>query len=140
MRPLGILQKLHDRVVLVFVGGSFSGRSLRISAVTAGLISSRRRPTSAHDLKPRLAKCFFEAGKDVAVVAFGADFVFAADDQHVALQGVVDAADDHGDTRRRSISSSSKPTSTCIKVSVTHHMIPSRAAIRYGVTVVSFVV
>jgi hypothetical protein len=25
-------------------------------------------------------------------------------------------------------------------VSVTHHMIPSRAAIRYGVTVVSFVV
>jgi hypothetical protein len=64
-------------------------------------------------------------------------FVFAAEDQHAALQGVVDASNYHGDTRRRSISSSSqsKTISAGIKVSVTHHIIPSRVAIRYGVMV-----
>ena len=96
---------------------------------------SRRRPTSAHDLKPRLAESFVEAGKDVAVVAFGADFVFPANDQNVSLEQVIDAPNYHGDTRRRSISSSSqsKATSTGIKVSATHQMIPSRAAISNGV-------
>jgi hypothetical protein len=56
----------------------------------------------------------------------------APDHQHVALQGVVDVADDHGGTLRRSISASmvSNTISTGIKVSVTHQMIPSRAAIR----------
>jgi hypothetical protein len=69
-------------------------------------------------------------------------FVFVADDQHAALQGVVDASNYHDDTFRRSISSSSqsKTTSAGIKVSVTHQIIPSRVAIRYGVMVVSFVV
>jgi len=57
--------------------------------------------TTFHDLKPRLAKSLVEAGKDVAVVTFGVDFISAPDHQHVALQGVVDAADDHGDTPRR---------------------------------------
>jgi hypothetical protein len=38
-----------------------------------------------YDLKPRLAESFVEAGTDVAVIAFGADFIFAADLQHVAL-------------------------------------------------------
>jgi hypothetical protein len=93
---------------------------------------SRRRPTSADDRKPRLAESFVEAGKDVAVVAFGADFVFPALDQNVSLEQVIDASNYHG---RRSISSSSqsKTTSTGIKVSLTQQMIPSRAAIKYGV-------
>jgi hypothetical protein len=96
---------------------------------------SRRRPTSAHDLKPRLAESFVEAGKDVAVVAFGADFVFPANDQNVSLEQVINAPNYHRDTRRRLISSSSqsKATSTGIKVSATHQMIPSRAAISNGV-------
>jgi hypothetical protein len=90
--------------------------------------------TTFYDLKPRLAESFIEAGKDVAVVAFGADFVFHALDQNVSLEQVIDASNDHGDTRRRSISSSSqsKRTSTGIKVNVTHKMIHSRAAIRHG--------
>jgi len=102
--------------------------------VTAGLISSRSRPTSAHDLKPRLAESFVEAGKDVAVVAFGAHFVFPALDQNVSLEQVIDASNYHGDTRRCSISSSSqsKTTSAGIKVSVTQQMIPSRTAISNG--------
>jgi len=81
--------------------------------VTAGRISSRRRPTSAHDLKPRLAESFVEAGTDVAVVAFGADFVFPALDQNVSLEQVMDASNYHGDTRRRSISSSSQAAPIC---------------------------
>jgi hypothetical protein len=86
-----------------------------------------------HDLKPRLAESFVEAGKDVAVVAFGADLVLPALDQNVSLEQVIDASNDHG---RRSISSSrqSKTTSRGVKVSVTQPMIPARAAIRYGVT------
>jgi hypothetical protein len=89
-----------------------------------------RRPW--HDLKPLLAESFVEAGKDVAVVAVGADFVFSALNQHVSLEQAIEASNDHG---RRSISSSnqSKTTSTGIKVSVTQQMIPVRAAIRYGV-------
>jgi hypothetical protein len=85
-----------------------------------------------HDLKPLLAESFVEAGKDVAVVAVGADFVFSALNQHVSLEQAIEASNDHG---RRSISSSnqSKTTSTGIKVSVTQQMIPVRAAIRYGV-------
>jgi hypothetical protein len=91
--------------------------------------------TTFHDLKPRLAESFVEAGKDVAVVTFGVDFISAPDHQHVALQGIVDAADDHGDTPRRSISASlaSNTISTGVKVSVTRQMIPTRAAIRCGV-------
>jgi hypothetical protein len=48
-------------------------------------------------------------------------------DQNVSLEQVIDASNDHGDTRRRSNSSSSqsKKTSTGIKVSVTHNMIHS---------------
>jgi hypothetical protein len=38
------------------------------------------------DLKARLAETFVEAGKDVAVVAFGADFVFPALNQNVGLK------------------------------------------------------
>jgi hypothetical protein len=88
----------------------------------------------ARDLKPRLAESFVEAGKDVAVVAFGADLVLPALDQNVSLEQVIDASNDHG---RRSISSSSqsKTTSHGIKVSVTQQMIPARAAMRYGVMV-----
>src|SRR5580700_9875131 len=87
-----------------------------------------------HDLKTRLAEPFVEAGKDVAVVAFGADLVLPALDQNISLEQVIDASNDHG---RRSISSSSqsKTTSHGIKVSVTQQMIPARAAIRYGVMV-----
>ena len=49
-----------------------------------------------------------------------------------AFSRTVNASNYHG---RRSISSSnqSKTTSTGIKVSVTQQMIPSRAAMRYGV-------
>src|SRR5258708_15472377 len=85
-----------------------------------------------HDLKPRLAESFVEAGKDVAVVAFGADLVLPALDQNVSLEQVIDASNDHG---RRSISSSSqsKTTSRGITVSVTQQMIPTRAAMRCGV-------
>jgi hypothetical protein len=85
-----------------------------------------------HDLKPRLAESFVEAGKDVAVVAFGADLVLQALDQNVTLEQVIDASNDHG---RRSISSSRQPNTTSrgIKVSVTQPMIPARAAMRYGV-------
>jgi hypothetical protein len=88
----------------------------------------------AHDLKPRLAESFVEAGKDAAVVAFGADLILPALDQNVSLEQVIDASNDHG---RRSISSSSqsKTTSHGIKVSVTQQMIPARAAMRYGVMV-----
>jgi len=76
-----------------------------------------------HDLKPRLAESFVEAGKDVAVVAFGADLVLPALDQNVTLEQVIDASNDHG---RRSISSSRQPNTTSrgIKVSVTQPMIP----------------
>jgi hypothetical protein len=37
------------------------------------------------DVKSGLAESFVEAGKDVAIIAFGADFIFVADVQHVAL-------------------------------------------------------
>jgi hypothetical protein len=51
-----------------------------------------------------------EAGKDIAVVAFGADFVFAALNQNVNLEQVADASNDyHG---RHSISSSSQSKTT----------------------------
>jgi hypothetical protein len=85
-----------------------------------------------HDLKPRLAESFVEAGKDVAVVGIGADLVLPALDQNVSLEQVIDASNDHG---RRSISysSQSKTTSRGIKASVTQQMIPARAAKRYGV-------
>ena len=84
------------------------------------------------DLKPRLAESFVEAGKDVTVVAFVADFVLPALDQNISLEQVIDAANDHG---RRSISSSnqSKTTSSGVKVSVIQQIIPARAAMRYGV-------
>jgi hypothetical protein len=97
-------------------------RSAEASSLREGLIFSRRRPTSADDLKPRLAESFAEAGKDIAVVAFRADFVFPALDQNVSLEQVIDASNYHG---RRSISSSSqsKTTSTGIRVSVTHQTI-----------------
>jgi hypothetical protein len=87
-----------------------------------------------YDLKPCLAETFVEAGKDVAAVAFGADFVFPAFDQNVSLEQVIDASNDHGDTGRplTSPSSQSKETSTGIKVSVTHNMIYSQAAIKHG--------
>jgi len=63
---------------------------------------------------------------------FVADFVFPALDQNVSLEQGIDASNNHG---RRSISSSSqsKTTSIGIKLSVTQQMIPSRAAMRYGV-------
>jgi hypothetical protein len=94
---------------------------------------------AGHDFKPRLAESFVESGKDVAVVTLSADFVIPALDQNVGLEQVIDASHYHGDTRRRSISSSrqSKTTSTDIKVSVTHQIIPSRAAIKTGVMAVS---
>jgi hypothetical protein len=85
------------------------------------------------DLKPRLAESFVEAGKDVAVVAFGADFVFPALNQDVSLEQVVDASNYHHGLRSISSSSQSNTTSTGIKVSVIQQMIPARAAIRYGV-------
>jgi hypothetical protein len=85
------------------------------------------------DLKPRLAESFVEAGKDVAVVAFGADFVFPALNQNVSLEQVVDASNYHHGRRSISSSNQSKTTSTGIKVSVTQQMIPARAAMRYGV-------
>jgi hypothetical protein len=86
-----------------------------------------------HDLKPRLAETFVEAGKDVAVVAFGADFVFPALNQNVSLEQIVDASNYHHGRRSISSSNQSKTTSTGIKVSVTQQMIPARAAMRYGV-------
>jgi len=52
-------------------------------------------PTSTvgrHDLKPLLAESFVDAGKDVAVVAFGADFVFSTLDQHVSLEQAIVAS------------------------------------------------
>jgi hypothetical protein len=49
-----------------------------------------------HDLKSRLAESFVEAGKDVAVVAFGADLVLPALDQNVSLEHAIDATNDHG--------------------------------------------
>jgi hypothetical protein len=85
-----------------------------------------------HDLKPRLAESFVEAGKDVAVVAFGADLVLPALDQNVSLEQVIDASNDHG-RGSISFSSQSKTTSSGIKVSVTQQIIPARAATRYGV-------
>jgi hypothetical protein len=54
-----------------------------------------------HNLKPLLAESFVEAGKDVAVVAFGAGLVFASHVQDVSLEQVIDASNYHG---RRSIS------------------------------------
>jgi hypothetical protein len=77
-----------------------------------------------HDLKPRLAEPFVESGKDVAVVAFGADLVLPALDQNVSLEQVIDAPNDHG---RRLISSSSqsKTTSRGIKVRSTQQVIMS---------------
>jgi hypothetical protein len=86
-----------------------------------------------HDLKPRLAESIVEAGKDVAVVAFGADFVFPALNQNISLEQVVYASNYHHGRRSISSSNQSKTTSTGIKVSVTQQMIPARAAIRYGV-------
>jgi hypothetical protein len=85
------------------------------------------------DFKPRLAETFIEAGKDVAVVAFGADFVFPALNQNVSLEQVIDASNYHHGRRSISSSSQSKTTSTGIKVSVTQQIIPARAAMRYGV-------
>jgi hypothetical protein len=84
------------------------------------------------DLKPPLAESFVQAGKDVAVVAFGANFVFPALGQYIGLEQIIDASNYYG---RRSILSSneSKTTSTGIKVSVTQQIIPARAAMRYGV-------
>src|SRR5258708_20922846 len=84
------------------------------------------------DRKPRLAESFVEAGKDVAVVAFGADFVFPALNQNVSLEQVVDASNYHHGRRSISSSNQSKTTSTGIRVSVTQQMIPARAAMRYG--------
>jgi hypothetical protein len=72
----------------------------------------------------------FEAGKDVAVVTFGAHFVFPALDQNVSLEQVIDASNHHHGRRSISSSSQSKTTSTGIKVSVTQQTIPARAAIR----------
>src|SRR5260370_25582142 len=86
-----------------------------------------------HDLKPCLAESFVEAGKDVAVVAFGADFVFPALNQNVSLEQVVDASNYHHGRCSISSSNQSNTTSTGIKVSVTQQMIPARAAMRYGV-------
>jgi hypothetical protein len=84
-----------------------------------------------HDLKPRLAESFVEAGKDVAVVAFGADLVLPALDQNVSLEQVIDASNDHG----RGFSRQSKMNSSGIKVSVTQQIIPARSATKYGVMV-----
>jgi hypothetical protein len=86
-----------------------------------------------HDLKPRLAEALVEAGKNVAVVAFGADFVFPALNQNVGLKQVIDASNYHHGRRSISSSSQSKTTSTGIKVSVIQQIIPARAAMRYGV-------
>jgi hypothetical protein len=85
-----------------------------------------------HDLKSRPAESLVEAGKDVAVVAFGADLVLPALDQDVSLEQVIDASNDHG---RRSISTSSQSNTTSrgIKVSVTQQMILARAAMMYRV-------
>jgi hypothetical protein len=58
-------------------------------------LDSGSAASTFHNLKPRLAESFVEAGKDVAVIPFGPDFVFPVLDQNVGLQGVVDAADDH---------------------------------------------
>jgi hypothetical protein len=66
----------------------------------------------------------------VAVVAFGADFVFPALNRNVSLEQVVDASNYHHGRRSISSSSQSKTTSTGIKVSVTQQMIPARAAMR----------
>jgi hypothetical protein len=89
-----------------------------------------------HDLKPRLAESFVEAGWNVTIIPFGVHFLFAAEDQHAACK-VLSTHRTIMAKPRRSISSSSqsKSTSTGIKVSVTHHIIPSRVAIRYGVMV-----
>jgi hypothetical protein len=48
-----------------------------------------------------LLKPLSKPGKHEAVVAFGADFVFPALDQHVSLEQTIDASNYHG---RRSIS------------------------------------
>jgi hypothetical protein len=61
-----------------------------------------------HDLKSRLAERLVEAGKDVAVVTFGADFVFPALGQNVSLEQGIDASNYLGDTRRRSNSPASR--------------------------------
>jgi hypothetical protein len=86
-----------------------------------------------HDLKSRLAESFVETGNDVAVVAFGAHFVFPALDQNVSLEQVIDAPNYHHGRRSISSSNQSKTTSTGIKLSVTQQTIPARAAMRYGV-------
>src|SRR5437868_8485319 len=83
-----------------------------------------------HDLKSRLAESFVEAGKDVAVVTFGAHFVFPALDQYVSLKQLIDASNYHHGRRSISSSNQSKTTSTGIKLSVTQQTIPARAAIR----------
>jgi hypothetical protein len=126
-----------QRIKLAFWCGEFEllsrlSSTLRIAferSILSAAVALRRL---WNDLKPRLVESFIEAGKDVAVVAFVADFAFPALDQNVSLEQGIDASNNHG---RRSISSSSqsKTTSTGIKLSVTLQMIPSRAAMRYGV-------
>jgi|SRR2546421_3974540 len=85
-----------------FIGMARPSASL-ISAASAcaSTSMSRRSETTAeldcrrHDLKPLFAESFVEAGKDVAVVAISADFVFSALDQHIGLEQAIDASNFH---------------------------------------------
>src|SRR5258707_3989763 len=57
-----------------------------------------------HRLKPQLAHWLVEAGKGVTIIPLGQHLIEAALGQDVGLQKVIDAADHHGATPRRSSS------------------------------------
>ena len=57
------------------------------------------RAAAQLDFKPRLAESLVEAGKDVAVIPFAEHLVLPAPDQNIGLEPVIDASNDHGDTR-----------------------------------------
>jgi hypothetical protein len=76
--------------------GLTSAASARASASRGSDATAELDRRLRHDLKPLLAESFVEAGKDVAVVANGADFVFPALDQHVSLEQAIDAPNYHG--------------------------------------------
>jgi hypothetical protein len=68
------------------------GRTIRSAAAWP----RGRRRSRCYDHESRLAESFVEAGKDVAVVPFRADFVFAAHVPNVSLEQIIDASNYHG--------------------------------------------
>lgn len=57
----------------------------RFDLAYSKMVYSGLSGTTFNDFKPRLAEWFVQAGKNVAVVAYGVDLIFAPDRQHVAL-------------------------------------------------------